>query len=135
MGTVVIITILLSGIFLIYRFSNRWLRLGAGDATQTALRKIEEGAFILDVRSKGEFAGGSFPGAVNIPIDLVPSQLGQIPKNRPIVVYCSAGGRSASARDILLRNGYSDVTNAGGLNDLLRAKAVFKQGIDPKSSQ
>ena len=40
------------------------------------------------------------------------------PKEKPVVVYCASGGRSAVAAQILRANGFVDVTNAGGLEDM-----------------
>lgn len=116
--TITIITLVVSTIFLVFRFSNRNVKLGGSSAAQQAHSKIKEGAYIIDVRSGMEYAVSSFPGSINIPVADISDKLNSIPKDKPIVVYCASGGRSASARDILIRNGFSDVTNAGGLNDL-----------------
>ncbi len=82
------------------------------------LEKIKAGAKIVDVRTPGEFAAGAYPGAVNIPLDALPGRLKELPKNRPIVLYCASGMRSASAARILERAGYDQVVNAGGLHHL-----------------
>ncbi|MCG9876231.1 MAG: rhodanese-like domain-containing protein [Leptospiraceae bacterium] len=116
--TITIITLVVSTIFLVFRFSNRNVKLGGSSAAQQAHSKIQEGATIIDVRSSIEYAVSSFPGSINIPVADISDKLNSIPKDKPIVVYCASGGRSASARDILIRNGFSDVTNAGGLSDL-----------------
>lgn len=126
MEIIVILTILLSAIVIAIRFGNWKLQFGAKEAAIQGIQKIQEGALLIDVRTPGEFASGHYPGAINIPIQEFPESLHRIPKGKPIVVYCTAGGRSASARDILIRNGYEDVTNAGGLGDLLRAKEAMK---------
>jgi phage shock protein E len=127
MTVIVVITLIVSTIVLVFRFSNRNIKFGGNQAASTALQKIENGAFILDVRTESEFQSGHFPGAKNIPVNMVASRLKEIPSHKPIVVYCAAGGRSASARDILIRNGYQDVTNAGGIADLNRAKTNSNQ--------
>lgn len=106
------------------------MRFGANQAALTAIQKINNGAVIIDVRTEDEFQSGHFPGAKNIPVNMVAARMSEIPKGRPIVVYCSAGGRSASARDILIRSGYFDVINAGGLNDLYKAKNVTENQED-----
>ncbi len=87
----------------------------------TLLEKIRNGALIVDVRTVYEFEDEHFPGAINIPVnDLLPrmSELGE-DKERPIILYCASGARSAYAAMILKSHGYKDVTNAGGLDDLL----------------
>jgi phage shock protein E len=79
---------------------------------------IEEGARIVDVRTPREFGAGAHPRAVNIPLQTLRSRLSEIPKDRPIVLYCASGMRSASAARILRAAGYERVVNAGGLHHL-----------------
>jgi rhodanese-related sulfurtransferase len=79
---------------------------------------IGAGAKIVDVRTPGEFARGAYPGAVNIPLQGLAGRLREIPKDRPVVVYCASGMRSASAARVLARAGYARVLNAGGLHHL-----------------
>jgi phage shock protein E len=81
---------------------------------------IKAGAKIIDVRSPGEFADEAYPGAVNIPLDVLLSKLDILgPKEKPLVLYCASGARSAQATRLLKQAGYTDVVNAGGLDDLL----------------
>ena len=76
---------------------------------------IKQGAIILDVRSKGEFAGGHIKGAVNIPVDQLNANLHRIPnKDKTIITCCASGMRSSSAKRILQSNGYKNVHNGGG---------------------
>ncbi len=83
------------------------------------LNKIQAGASIIDVRSPDEFADGAYPGARNIPVNTLVQRLTDVgPKDKPVVVYCASGGRSAVAQQILKANGFVDVTNAGGLEDM-----------------
>jgi rhodanese-related sulfurtransferase len=95
--------------------------LGARRAPPGKVRQhLEAGATVVDVRSAREYAGGAYPGAVNIPVTVLASRLGEIPRDRPVVVYCSSGLRSASAARLLARAGYADVVNAGGLRHMPR---------------
>lgn len=82
--------------------------------------KIAAGASIVDVRTPEEFRQGAFPGAVNIPLQVLRQRLGEIDRSRPVVVYCASGGRSAVAAQLLGAAGYADVSNAGGLGDMPR---------------
>lgn len=76
---------------------------------------VKKGAIVLDVRSKGEFAGGHIKNSVNIPVDQLQNNLSKLKdKNKPIITCCASGMRSASARSILLNNGYTEVYNGGG---------------------
>lgn len=82
---------------------------------------IKAGASIIDVRSSGEFADESYPGAVNIPLNLLPAKLEELgPKDKPIVLYCASGARSASAARLLKQAGFTNVVNAGGIGDMPR---------------
>jgi len=80
--------------------------------------KIRAGATVVDVRSEAEFRGGGYRGAVNVPLQGLSGELDRIPKDRPVVVYCASGTRSAMAVRILKKAGYADVSNAGGLHHL-----------------
>jgi phage shock protein E len=82
---------------------------------------IKAGAKVIDVRSAGEFADESYPGAINIPLHLIPAKVGELgPKDGPIVVYCASGARSAQAARFLHQEGFSNVVNAGGIDDMPR---------------
>lgn len=91
--------------------------LGMGPAVDYA-QLVKKGAIILDVRSRGEFTSGHIPGAINIPVDQLASNLARLPKDKTIITCCLSGGRSASARNILLSNGYQDVHNGGAWSRL-----------------
>ena len=75
---------------------------------------------IVDVRTRGEFAGGAFPGAVNIELDQLQSRLNELgDKSRDITVYCASGARSAYAQRMLMQMGYTNVKNGGGLMHMM----------------
>lgn len=80
--------------------------------------KLEAGATIVDVRSETEFQGGAYRDAINLPLGVLSGKLHRIPKDRPVVVYCASGSRSAVAARILKKAGFADVSNAGGLHHL-----------------
>ncbi len=80
---------------------------------------MKQGATILDVRSKGEYAAGHIKGSQNIPIDQLHSNVHKLKdKHKPIITCCASGMRSASAKSILKSNGYTNVHNGGGWNSL-----------------
>jgi phage shock protein E len=81
-------------------------------------RRVKAGATIVDVRSEGEFASGAYPGAVNIPLGSLGRRMGEIPRDRPVVLYCASGVRSGSAARMLRGAGYAEVLNAGGLRQM-----------------
>ncbi len=93
-----------------------------GKRKQTVLEAIERGAKIIDVRSPQEFKYGNVDGSINIPLDrLNGSAIKKLKKlNAPLVVCCASGMRSASAKGMLLENGFDEVHNAGGWHKLNR---------------
>lgn len=77
----------------------------------------EEGAFLLDVRGRTEWAEGHAPGAGHIHYGVLRRRADELPRDRPIVVYCQAGGRSAIAAALLQAEGFEDVRNVrDGMN-------------------
>ncbi len=81
-------------------------------------QKIDAGATIIDVRTPEEFRDGAYPGAINIPVSDLSRRLAELPKNKPVVLYCASGARSASAARAMKQAGFVDVVNAGGLGDM-----------------
>jgi len=73
------------------------------------------GAFVLDVREPDEFAGGTIPGAINIPLGVLPHRLSEIPRDRTIACLCRSGNRSGKAQALLLGEGYDAVNLTGGM--------------------
>ena len=87
---------------------------------QAAAKAVSTEPIIVDVRTPAEFAGGAFPGAVNIPLDELPSRINELgDKSRDITVYCASGARSAYAQRMLMQMGYADVKNGGGLMHMM----------------
>ena len=80
---------------------------------------VKQGAIILDVRSKGEYAGGHIKNSLNIPVDTLRQNLSKLKdKNTTIITCCASGMRSASAKNILKSNGYPNVYNGGGWSSI-----------------
>ncbi len=73
-----------------------------------------ESIFILDVRTKDEYDLGHIEGAVNIPVDEIRQNLGKIPRDKKIIVYCSVGLRAYVACRVLYQNGFNEVYNLSG---------------------
>jgi rhodanese-related sulfurtransferase len=92
-----------------------------GGTTAPNLKEIiHAGAFLVDVRTPGEFAEGHVKGSVNIPLDKLPAQLQKFTGKKNIIVFCRSGNRSAQARSILLQNGFSNVINGGAWSNVNR---------------
>ena len=79
------------------------------------LRDIRlEHEFLLDVRTPDEFSLGSLPGAINIPLDEIRDRIDEIPKDKPVYVFCAVGLRGYLAYRILVQHGYDKVRNLSG---------------------
>ena len=72
------------------------------------------------MRTADEYRSGYIPGAINISLQELEQKLNKIPKDKPVVVYCRSGNRSAHAAQILLAAGYADVYDLGGLFEWAR---------------
>jgi len=91
-------------------------QLFGGNQTADLANIIEQGAFLVDVRTPGEFAEGHVKGSVNIPLDIVQAQLAKFKNKKSIIVFCRSGGRSSQAKSILEQNGFTNVVNGGTWN-------------------
>ncbi|NLJ00816.1 MAG: rhodanese-like domain-containing protein [Bacteroidales bacterium] len=67
--------------------------------------KIQNGALLLDVRTKEEYESGHASGSVNIPLDVLTSQVERVKKGVPVVAVCESGARSAYAARFLKSQG------------------------------
>lgn len=91
---------------------------GFGPKTDYA-QLVKQGAIILDVRSKGEYAGGHIKDSINISVETLSGNLDKLKdKNKVIITCCASGMRSASAKSILKSNGYTSVHNGGAWSSL-----------------
>lgn len=79
---------------------------------------IDEGAFLVDVRTPGEYSAGHVKGSVNIPLDSVTQQLAKFKGKKSIVVFCRSGNRSGQAKLILEQNGFTNVINGGAWDNV-----------------
>ena len=74
---------------------------------------IANGATIIDVRTTGEYAGGHLKNSVNIPLNVLPTQITKLKKDKPIITCCASGMRSGSAKSLLKSHGFTEVHNGG----------------------
>ncbi|MEN9872960.1 MAG: hypothetical protein RL450_895 [Actinomycetota bacterium] len=81
----------------------------------------DQGAMLIDVRESSEYRSGHAPGARHISVQVIERRLGEIPKERQIVVMCQSGMRSQRASEILSRNGYQVLNVSGGIIGWQRA--------------
>lgn len=88
-------------------------RIFGGGGSESLKSAIDQGAFLVDVRTPGEFAGGHVKGSVNIPLDRIASQIQSFRNKGTVVVFCQSGMRSAQAQSLLKSMGIADVINGG----------------------
>jgi len=92
--------------------------LPAEISVDEAYQLVEEGAFLLDVRTPEEWNEFHAPQATLIPLDELASRVDEVPTDRDVVVICRSGNRSQVGRDTLLDAGFLSVTSVkGGMND------------------
>jgi phage shock protein E len=101
------------GALLAWQLSRAFLGKVAPDKARAL---VDAGARLVDVRSPGEHSGGPIKGSVNIPVGEVSGRLAEFgEKDKPIVVYCASGVRSASAAKTLRGAGFTDVHDLGSI--------------------
>ncbi|HMV34588.1 MAG TPA: rhodanese-like domain-containing protein, partial [Turneriella sp.] len=103
-----------AGAFTVYYFFKKW-KMGGNKVKIKEM--LQNGAKVIDVRSRGEFSTGHFSGAINIPLDELPGKVSTIgKKDEPVIVYCASGMRSSSAQRVLQSAGFTNVEN--GINHM-----------------
>ena len=91
--------------------------LPAEITVEEAYQLVEDGAFLLDVRTPEEWDDFHAPQATLIPLDELESRVNEVPTNQDVVVICRSGNRSQVGRDILLNAGHPSATSVdGGMN-------------------
>ena len=84
-----------------------------------AMMEEESGYLILDVRTAGEYSEKHIPGAINVPNETIGNQdIPELPdKEHLILVYCRSGNRSKQAAEKLVKLGYTNIVEFGGIHD------------------
>ena len=73
-----------------------------------------DGPLIVDVREPDEFASERITGVALLPISSFAARHAELPRDRPLLMICRSGSRSAAATGYLLQNGWTDVRNVSG---------------------
>ena len=83
------------------------------------MMETEKNYIILDVRRADEFAEGHIPGAINVANEVIGTEeIPELPdKSQLILVYCRSGRRSKEASEKLVKLGYTNIVEFGGIND------------------
>jgi len=101
------------------------------DVTEAARRLREDPTrpVLLDVREMNEFVQVRAPDAMLVPTSAFVARLGELPADRPLLVICHLGNRSAAVTGYLTRMGRTDVANvAGGMDAWARAGLPVRRG-------
>ena len=92
-------------------------------SAQLAAERLAEGALAVDVRGPGERALKFVEGSLSIPLNHLAERARELPKDRPLLVYCAGGYRSSMAVSLLHQQGFSQVSEiAGGISAWETAK-------------
>lgn len=100
---------------------------------QRRLADADDRAILLDVREVSEFTEVRAPGASLVPMSAFQQRMAELPTDRPIMVICHMGGRSAAVASFLARSGWTDVVDvAGGMDAWEQAGLPVRRGVpDP----
>ena len=90
--------------------------LSAEVNADAAYQMVQDGAFMLDVRTQEEWDEYHAPMATLIPLDQLQARLNELPKDKEVLVVCRSGNRSGMAKQLLDASGFTNVRNlTGGL--------------------
>lgn len=84
-------------------------------------QQFESDVQLIDVRSDAEWQAGHHPDAIHLPHTTILDGEGfqDLDKTKPVALYCRSGGRAGRAKDFLESQGFTNVTNLGGISDLI----------------
>jgi len=71
-------------------------------------------AAVVDVRAPHEWEAGHLPGAMHVPLGHLAERLDALPRDRPLVLQCQGGSRSAIGASLLRARGFTNVANLAG---------------------
>ncbi|MFP5237412.1 MAG: rhodanese-like domain-containing protein [Acidobacteriota bacterium] len=102
-------------VFVVFLSVLAIVRVAGQVPAEVAKKLLGEGAVIIDVRSPGEFGSGHLPKAINIPVEQVAAEVPRRVKDkeRPLLLHCQSGMRSATAQRHLRALGYTRAFNLG----------------------
>lgn len=83
---------------------------------------IKDGAVIIDVRSKSEFASGHVKGSINIPLEQIAASAEKLKSHKYVITCCRSGNRSGMAKRTLESKGLKNVTNGGSWQNVNQYK-------------
>lgn len=101
------------------KVNNEIKNVGVDDVLN--MLKDKNKYFLLDVRTPEEFKEGFIENSILIPVSELEKRLSEIPSDKPVIVYCRSGNRSAQADEILVKNNFNSVYNVlGGITEWVK---------------
>lgn len=94
---------------------RHYLRRPPAVSAAEAIRLLDQGALIVDVRREFEWNRTHIPSAVHLPLEKLADGCLELPDDRLIITFCTGGLRSAGAANLLVENGFDAVNMSGGL--------------------
>lgn len=108
-----VIYVVIAAIFVAFTVLKRLGQVSSAQAREL----VKGGARLVDVRTAAEYSSGHIDGALNVPLQELASRLNKLgAKDQPVVLYCASGSRSAMARSMLKRHGFTQVFNLGAMH-------------------
>ena len=90
---------------------------------------LGEGAVLVDVREPQEYAAAHVPGAELVPMHQVPGRMDDFDRDRPVLLICHSGHRSAAVAEFLSAQGYDAVNVVGGTAAWVNSGRGYEQGL------
>ncbi|MEZ5276090.1 MAG: rhodanese-like domain-containing protein [Opitutaceae bacterium] len=89
---------------------------------EDALKYLDAGAVVIDVRTPAEFANKSIPGVINIPLDQLADRIAEVvpEKEQIVLLHCRSGNRSGHGTKVLKSMGYESTYNLGSFGHAAR---------------
>jgi rhodanese-related sulfurtransferase len=82
---------------------------------QEARALLDQGAQLVDVRAAHEWEAGRIAGAEHLPLEQLPERVGELDRERPVIVYCRGGSRSSMAAEALSGSGFEAAKLSEGI--------------------
>ncbi|HEX7595761.1 MAG TPA: rhodanese-like domain-containing protein [Gemmatimonadaceae bacterium] len=117
-------------VFRAWKLGHGELETVAQTDPQSLHKRSRDGVQVIDVRSPEEWRRGHLPGAIHIPLALLPDRIAELDAAAPIVMQCQGGGRSSIATSLLQSRGLTNVSNLEGGYD-----AWVAQGFETESDR
>ncbi|MFC9429806.1 rhodanese-like domain-containing protein [Streptomyces sp. NPDC056987] len=96
---------------------RHYLRRPPAVTAAEAILLVADGALVVDVRRAFEWDRVHIPGAVHMPLEVLPERCPELPEDRLLIAFCTGGIRSAGAANLLVENGFDAVNMSRGLVD------------------